>query len=74
MTWPQNPTGDESRIILDNLELCSSELAAVGAVELTPFLFLGKRDIVQCFSCGGCIENWAEGDDPIQEHNKFFPK
>lgn len=39
MTWPQNPTGDESRIILDNLELCSSELAAVGAVELTLFLF-----------------------------------
>ena len=19
------------------------------------------------------MENWAEGDDPIQEHNKFFP-
>lgn len=39
-----------------------------------PNPFLGKKDIVQCFSCGGCMENWVEGDDPIEEHTKFFPK
>lgn len=39
-----------------------------------PIPLLGRKDIVQCFFCGGYMENWAEGDDPIQEHNKFFLK
>ncbi|XP_013365033.1 PREDICTED: baculoviral IAP repeat-containing protein 1 isoform X2 [Chinchilla lanigera] len=43
-------------------------LAAAG------FIFTGKRDTVQCFSCGGCLGNWEEGDDPWQEHAKWFPK
>lgn len=34
----------------------------------------GKRDTVQCFSCGGCLGNWEEGDDPWKEHAKWFPK
>lgn len=74
MTWPHNLTGDESRVILDNLETSSCELSSVCALELTPFLFLGKKDIVRCFSCGGCIEKLVEGDDPIEEHTKLFPK
>ena len=41
---------------------------------LTPIPFLGKKDIVRCFSCGGCMEKWVEGDDPIEDHTKFFPK
>ncbi|XP_051038878.1 baculoviral IAP repeat-containing protein 1b-like [Phodopus roborovskii] len=35
---------------------------------------VGKRDTVQCFSCGGCLGNWEEGDDPWKEHAKWFPK
>lgn len=58
----------------EHLELPSCDLAGVCAVELTPVLFLGKKDTVQCFSCGGCMEKWAEGDDPIEDHTKFFPK
>ncbi|KAL6043871.1 hypothetical protein STEG23_011827 [Scotinomys teguina] len=38
------------------------------------FVFTGKRDTVQCFSCGGCLGNWEEGDDPWKEHAKWFPK
>ncbi|XP_052015488.1 baculoviral IAP repeat-containing protein 1a-like isoform X5 [Apodemus sylvaticus] len=38
------------------------------------FIFTGKRDTVQCFSCGGCLGNWEEGDDPWKEHAKWFPK
>ncbi|XP_003470303.1 baculoviral IAP repeat-containing protein 1-like [Cavia porcellus] len=38
------------------------------------FVFTGHRDTVQCFSCGGCLGNWEEGDDPWQEHAKWFPK
>ena len=35
---------------------------------------VGKRDTVQCFSCGGCLGNWEDGDDPWKEHAKWFPK
>ncbi|XP_040584784.1 baculoviral IAP repeat-containing protein 1a [Mesocricetus auratus] len=38
------------------------------------FVFTGKKDTVQCFSCGGCLGNWEEGDDPWKEHAKWFPK
>lgn len=35
---------------------------------------VGKRDAVQCFSCGGCLGNWEDGDDPWKEHAKWFPE
>ncbi|CAO2592799.1 Baculoviral IAP repeat-containing protein 1a [Lemmus lemmus] len=38
------------------------------------FVFTGRRDTVQCFSCAGCLGNWEEGDDPWKEHAKWFPK
>lgn len=38
------------------------------------FVFTGKRDTVQCFSCGGCLGDWEEGDNPWKEHAKWFPK
>lgn len=37
-------------------------------------LLLGVKDMVQCFFCGGCMENWKEGDDPLEDHAKYFPK
>lgn len=36
--------------------------------------YAGKRDTVQCFSCGGCLGNWEDDDDPWKEHAKWFPK
>ncbi|XP_054434214.1 baculoviral IAP repeat-containing protein 1 [Pteronotus mesoamericanus] len=44
------------------------ELSAAG------FVFTGKRDTVQCFSCGGCLGNWEDGDDPWKEHAKWYPR
>ncbi|XP_040197462.1 baculoviral IAP repeat-containing protein 1e-like [Rana temporaria] len=38
------------------------------------FIFTGRRDAVQCFSCGGCLGNWQENDDPWKEHAKWFPE
>ncbi|NXX21867.1 BIRC1 protein, partial [Podargus strigoides] len=38
------------------------------------FFFTGKKDTVQCFSCGGCLGNWEDGDDPWREHAKWFPE
>lgn len=36
--------------------------------------YVGKHDTVQCFSCGGCLGNWEDDDDPWKEHAKWFPK
>ncbi|KAM4049211.1 LOW QUALITY PROTEIN: baculoviral IAP repeat-containing protein 1-like [Anomaloglossus baeobatrachus] len=38
------------------------------------FFFTGTKDAVQCFSCGGCLGNWEENDDPWKEHAKWFPE
>ncbi|KAF1476539.1 Baculoviral IAP repeat-containing protein 7-B, partial [Eudyptula minor novaehollandiae] len=37
------------------------------------FFFVGPRDEVQCFCCGGVLKDWGSGDCPIAEHLKFFP-
>ncbi|KAM9527405.1 baculoviral IAP repeat-containing protein 7 [Guaruba guarouba] len=37
------------------------------------FFFVGPRDEVQCFCCGGVLKNWEPGDCPVAEHLKFFP-
>ncbi|NXR10187.1 BIR7B protein, partial [Semnornis frantzii] len=37
------------------------------------FFFVGPRDDVQCFCCGGVLKDWAHGSCPIAEHLKFFP-
>ncbi|NXT49304.1 BIR7B protein, partial [Pluvianellus socialis] len=37
------------------------------------FFFVGPRDEVQCFCCGGVLKDWGPGDCPIVEHLKFFP-
>ncbi|XP_048476121.1 baculoviral IAP repeat-containing protein 1-like isoform X2 [Rhincodon typus] len=38
------------------------------------FFYTGIKDQVQCFSCDGSLANWEEGDDPWQEHIKWFPQ
>ncbi|KAM8960820.1 baculoviral IAP repeat-containing protein 1-like [Pelodytes ibericus] len=45
-----------------------AELASAG------FFYAGKKDTVQCFSCGGCLGLWQEKDDPWKEHAKWFPE
>ncbi|NWS71820.1 BIR7B protein, partial [Crotophaga sulcirostris] len=37
------------------------------------FFFVGPRDVVQCFCCGGVLQDWEPGDCPIAMHLKFFP-
>ncbi|NWQ81498.1 BIR7B protein, partial [Columbina picui] len=36
------------------------------------FFFVGPRDQVQCFCCGGVLMDWGPGDCPAAEHLKFF--
>ncbi|XP_051028384.1 baculoviral IAP repeat-containing protein 1b-like isoform X1 [Acomys russatus] len=46
---------------------------AVEALVRAGLSYTGKEDIVRCFSCGGCMSKWEEGDDPLADHTKFFP-
>lgn len=32
------------------------------------------RDQVVCYKCGGTLFEWKKGDDPLDEHRKYFPK
>lgn len=37
-------------------------------------IFKGTGDKVYCFFCGGGLFNWDPGDDPWEEHARWFPK
>ncbi|XP_056363699.1 baculoviral IAP repeat-containing protein 7 [Oenanthe melanoleuca] len=49
--------------------------APVSAQDLVEagFFYVGPRDEVQCFCCGGVLKDWRPGDCPIREHLNFFP-
>ncbi|KAJ8016076.1 hypothetical protein DPEC_G00003400 [Dallia pectoralis] len=38
------------------------------------FFYTGYGDNVKCFFCDGGLRNWEPGDDPWQEHAKWFPR
>ncbi|XP_062315029.1 baculoviral IAP repeat-containing protein 7 isoform X1 [Osmerus eperlanus] len=38
------------------------------------FFYTGHGDNVKCFYCDGGLRNWESGDDPWQEHAKWFPR
>ncbi|MGH0160309.1 UNVERIFIED_CONTAM: hypothetical protein FKN15_065733 [Acipenser sinensis] len=38
------------------------------------FFYTGQSDNVKCFYCDGGLRNWESGDDPWQEHAKWFPR
>ncbi|XP_059383347.1 baculoviral IAP repeat-containing protein 7 [Carassius carassius] len=38
------------------------------------FFYTGHGDNVKCFFCDGGLRNWEPGDDPWQEHAKWFPQ
>ncbi|MBZ3878883.1 Baculoviral IAP repeat-containing protein 1 [Sciurus carolinensis] len=45
----------------------------VAALARAGLFYTGIEDMVQCFSCGGCLEKWKEEDDPFEDHTKYFP-
>ncbi|XP_077464317.1 baculoviral IAP repeat-containing protein 7 [Stigmatopora argus] len=38
------------------------------------FFYTGHSDNVKCYYCDGGLRNWEPGDDPWQEHAKWFPR
>ncbi|KAH0628049.1 hypothetical protein JD844_008719 [Phrynosoma platyrhinos] len=65
---------EDEDIRLDTFKTWPEE-AQVDATSLAKagFFYTGKKDIVQCFSCAGCLNDWKENDDPWEEHAKAFP-
>ncbi|KAH0619240.1 hypothetical protein JD844_019107 [Phrynosoma platyrhinos] len=51
----------------DRAPVSPADLAAAG------FFFVGPDDRVECFCCGGVLYDWFAEDDPMVEHEKFFP-
>ena len=51
----------------DNINTSGAELADCG------LFYLGYKDHLKCFSCGGLFQNWLPCDDPWLEHAKFYP-
>lgn len=36
------------------------------------FFYTGKGDRVKCFSCGGGLKDWEEGDEPWEQHAMWY--
>ena len=55
---------------------CWNYMSLISPKELAHagFVNTGREDEVQCVFCAGVIGNWEEGDDPMVEHKKEFPK
>ncbi|AAS82685.1 ORF53 [Agrotis segetum granulovirus] len=51
-----------------SIPLRPKELAAAG------FYYTGHSDQVNCFYCGGGLRDWKTGDDPWQQHARWFDK
>ncbi|XP_006775306.1 PREDICTED: baculoviral IAP repeat-containing protein 3 [Myotis davidii] len=37
------------------------------------FYYTGVNDKVKCFCCGLMLDNWKQGDKPIEKHKKLYP-
>nr|XP_045000970.1 baculoviral IAP repeat-containing protein 3 isoform X2 [Jaculus jaculus] len=37
------------------------------------FYYMGVNDKVKCFCCGLMLDNWKQGDSPIEKHRKLYP-
>jgi hypothetical protein len=38
------------------------------------FFQIGSEDIVQCAYCFGVVQDWQEGDNPLEIHRELFPR
>uniref|UniRef100_A0A480P436 Baculoviral IAP repeat-containing protein 2 isoform 1 n=1 Tax=Sus scrofa TaxID=9823 RepID=A0A480P436_PIG len=37
------------------------------------FYYTGVNDKVKCFCCGLMLDNWKQGDNPMEKHKKLYP-
>ncbi|XP_075822967.1 baculoviral IAP repeat-containing protein 3-like [Microtus pennsylvanicus] len=37
------------------------------------FYYTGVNDKVKCFCCGLMLDNWKQGDNPVEKHRQLYP-
>lgn len=37
------------------------------------FYYTGVNDKVKCFCCGLMLDNWKQGDNPVEKHKQLYP-
>ncbi|XP_014929428.3 baculoviral IAP repeat-containing protein 3-like [Acinonyx jubatus] len=37
------------------------------------FYYTGRKDRVRCFCCGLTLDNWKQGDSPLEKHRRLYP-
>ncbi|KAL1781661.1 baculoviral IAP repeat-containing protein 3 [Sigmodon hispidus] len=37
------------------------------------FYYMGVNDKVKCFCCGLMLDNWKQGDSPVEKHRQLYP-
>ncbi|NXL52427.1 BIRC1 protein, partial [Podilymbus podiceps] len=68
---------EDEGVRLDSFKTWPAE-ARVEATALAKagFFYTGLNQVcdrVQCFNCAGCLQEWEEGEDPMEGHAKWFP-
>ncbi|KAM6363203.1 baculoviral IAP repeat-containing protein 1 [Pluvialis apricaria] len=65
---------EDEGVRLDSFKTWPAE-APVEATALAKagFFYTGEGDKVQCFNCARCLQECEEGDDPMEQHAKWFP-
>ncbi|KAM6109348.1 LOW QUALITY PROTEIN: baculoviral IAP repeat-containing protein 1 [Phoenicopterus ruber ruber] len=65
---------EDEGVRLDSFKTWPAE-ARVEATALAKagFFYTGEGDKVQCFNCARCLQEWEEGEDPMEGHAKWFP-
>jgi hypothetical protein len=68
---PNNSNMTSYRSRLNSFE--TGWFSAVKPARLVPagFYYIGFSDVVICFQCGLCLNNWLRKDDPFEEHTRW---
>ncbi|KAL3882765.1 hypothetical protein ACJMK2_029073 [Sinanodonta woodiana] len=45
----------------------------VRTIAAAGFFYTGHGDVVRCYACDGGLKHWVPGDDPWEEHYRWFP-
>lgn len=73
--YNKNMVTQQSRInSFSNSEWLLNSKPSFEKVTQAGFYYMGCKDYVKCFFCGGGLWNWEREDDPWTEHTKWFPK
>ncbi|CAC5379748.1 BIRC7_8 [Mytilus coruscus] len=70
---PKYPTFSSEELRIKSFTGVSHELSP-RIFAKAGFFSYGRDNFVRCFHCGGALKDWKSGDDPLNEHAKWFPQ